>query len=294
MGRDSTIEWTTHTLNFWWGYMKVSPGCEHCYAETFSKRVGRNIWGPAKMTERWRTTGPWRDILKWDKAAKGQGIRQRVFCQSMSDFFEDHPQLDPWRTEACAILESLEWLDVQLLTKRPENVRRMVPAHWWANWPAHVWIGTSVEDQKRADERIPHLLDIPARIRFLSCEPLLGPLKIRLHLESRLQYYFPVSAYGQAEEYTTERIHWVIVGGESGPHARPFRVEWGIDLMEQCDAAGVPFFWKQMGDHLIDRHGERIRLAHKGGDWSEWPEEFRVREWPQGPKGAPAVATERN
>lgn len=281
MAENSKIQWTTHTINFWWGCMKVSPGCEHCYAETFSKRVGRNIWGPAKTTERWRTKGPWRDILKWDKDAKAAGVRRRVFCQSMSDFFEDHPQLDPWRFEACAILESLEWLDVQLLTKRPENVRHMVPARWLRNWPANIWIGTSVEDQANADKRIPELLKVPARIRFLSCEPLLGPIDLGrsipcgYYCDGNFHVDHPFWSWGIASP-----IHWVIAGGESGPHARPFRVEWGVSLMEQCDAAGVPFFWKQMGDHVIDRHGERIRLAHKGGDWSEWPEELRVREWP--------------
>jgi protein gp37 len=284
MGENSKIEWCDHTWNGWWGCQKVSPGCEHCYAETFSKRVGRNIWGPAKTTERWRTQGPWHDIRKWDAQAKREGVRRRVFCQSMSDFFEDHPQVAPWRKEAFGLLESLEWLDVQLLTKRIENVRRMVPASWLQSWPAHVWMGTSVEDQVRADERIPHLLQIPAPVRFVSAEPLLGPVDLGHAIPCG---YYCDEAVGHVDHpfWTpgiASPIQWVIVGGESGPHARPFHVEWGVDLMSQCADAGIAFFWKQMGDHLIDRHGERIRLkAAKGSDWAEWPEELRVREFPE-------------
>jgi protein gp37 len=285
MAENSSIEWTDHTVNFWWGCMKVSPGCEHCYAETFSKRVGRNIWGPSKTTERWRTKGPWRDILKWDRKAKEAGIRQRVFCQSMSDFFEDHPQVDPWRREAIEILGSLEALDVQLLTKRPENVADMVPASWMEQWPTHIWIGTSVENQETADKRIPELLKVPAAVRFLSCEPLLDQVLLDDGCNSWLTCYGKQieGECCESRAVSGECFHgidWIIAGGESGHSARPFNIMWAAHLMGQCADAGVPFFMKQMGDHLIDRHGERIRLGKKGGDWNEWPEELRVREFP--------------
>lgn len=235
MGEKTKIEWCDHTVNFWWGCLKVSPGCEHCYAETFSKRVGRNIWGPAQTTERWRTKRAWADCLKWDAKAQAENIRRRVFCQSMADFFEDHPQVEPWRKEAFEILESFKGLDVQLLTKRPENVLQMVPVAWRKEWPKHVWIGTSIEDQKRADERIPELLKIPAAIRFLSCEPLLGPVVLPPSWDS----FEPDNL-----------IDWVIAGGESGPSARVCHVDWVRSLRDQCRAAGTPFFFKQWGMFL--------------------------------------------
>ena len=266
MAKNSAIEWTNHTLNFWWGCLKVSPGCENCYAETFSKRVGRKSWGPPQTTDRWRTKGPWRDVLKWDAAARAEGVRQRVFCQSMSDFFEDHPQVADWRAEACQILERLTNLDIQLLTKRPENIKRMVPAHWLTDWPAHIWIGTSVENQETADQRIPHLLAIPAMVHFLSIEPLLGSIDL-LDVDGR------------------ELIDWVIVGGESGPKARPMDPDWVRGLREQCLSAGIPFFFKQWGEYgpvfnsyTTKSGSDMVRLGKKeagrlldGVEWSEFP-----------------------
>ncbi len=248
--------------------MKISPGCQHCYAETFSKRVGRNIWGPAATTERWRTKGPWRDVLKWDAAAKAEGIRRKVFCQSMSDFFEDHPQLVDWRNEAIEILEQLEWLDVQLLTKRPENIGGMVPV-WWTKvqWPAHIWVGTSVENQAAADERIPYLLEIPAKVRFLSCEPLLGPIDFR-KVPGFNRIGLNLSGW------------WCIVGGESGHNARPMHPDWARSLHQQCSSAGVAFHFKQWGEwhpvaalygdddftFLLDEFSDnRIKLLGKDG-----------------------------
>lgn len=289
MAENSKIEWTDHTFNGWWGCMKVSEGCQHCYAETFSKRVGRNIWGPAATTERWRTKGPWRDILKWDKRAKADGVRRKVFCQSMSDFFEDHPQLVSWRNEATEILEQLEWLDVQLLTKRPENIARMTPAFWTRyQWPAHVWIGTSVENQEAADKRIPELLKVPAAIRFLSCEPLLGPVDISTigsfglgqclecagagetsgHYGRSDGIDWCASCLGKGEDPDAV-VSWVIVGGESGHHARPMQIEWAQSLSEQCRAAGVAFFMKQLGGAIDKRH-----------DITAFPPDLQVREFP--------------
>lgn len=177
MGETTNISWTDHTFNPWWGCQRVSPGCERCYAETLAvKRRKLDVWGPT--TERKRTAGPWRDLPKWDRAAKRDGVRRRVFCASMADIFEDHPMVGPWRAEALALLAACDGLDVQLLTKRPQNILAMVPPAWRDEWPAHVWVGTTVEDQRRAEERIPHLLRVPARVRFLSCEPLLEPLDL--------------------------------------------------------------------------------------------------------------------
>lgn len=232
---NSKIEWTDSTCNFWWGCFKVSDGCKNCYAETLSSRYGKRIWGPASTTEREKTKGPWRDILKWDAAAKRAGVRSKVFVQSMSDFFENHHQLITWRNAATEILEQLEWIDVQLLTKRPENILHMVPASWRVNWPKHIWIGTSVENQEAADKRIPHLLEVDADVHFLSCEPLLGPVDIN--------------------EYWPD-IEWVIVGGESGHNARPMHPKWVSNLADHCQERGVKFFFKQWGE-FVGGHGSK-------------------------------------
>lgn len=242
---NSKIEWTDHTFNPWWGCIKVSPGCEHCYAETFSKRTGHNIWGPAKTTQR-RLFGDkhWAEPLKWNKAAEAAGKRQRVFCASMADVFEDHPQAVGERQKLFGLIERTPALDWLLLTKRPENIMGMLPDPWLYRCssteervdriPDNVWIGTSVEDQANADKRIPELLKIPARIRFLSCEPLLGPINLRL----------PAAHY-----YSGERIAWIIAGGESGHHARPMHPDWARSIRDQCIAAGVPFHFKQFGEY---------------------------------------------
>lgn len=265
MGKETGILWTDSTLNFWWGCHKVSPGCTNCYAETFSKRVGRDIWGPAQTTERWRTKAPWRDCLKWDKEAKSEGKRRKVFVQSMSDFFEDHPQVESWREKAIKILEGFEWLDIQLLTKRPENILKMVPTSWHQNWPGHIWIGTTAENQEYADKRIPYLLRVPARVRFLSVEPMLEPIdltampyrdsrgsNIYLNVLSGRYDVIPTNhgAYFWKGEDSIGHIHWVITGGESGHNARPCHPEWVRSLRDQCQTANVAFFHKQWGEWL--------------------------------------------
>lgn len=251
--KNTKISWATGTTNFWWGCVKVSAGCENCYAETFSKRTGRNIWGPAKTTERWRTAAPWKDIVKWDAEAGAKGERIRVFVQSMSDFFEDHPQVEEWRREAVLILERLKSTDILLLTKRPENVEGMVPSRWLHDyWPPHIWMGTSVENQKLADKRIPTLLRIPAYIHFLSCEPLLGA--IDLHYVGTEDWDVLNGWKAQAKNTVgwanTSRIDWVIAGGESGPGARPMNANWGRQLRDQCVESDVAFHFKQWGEHI--------------------------------------------
>ena len=234
MSKTTHIGWTDHTANFWWGCQRVSPGCEHCYAEELATtRRKLKVWGPPKTTERLRMKGVWSDVPKWNREAIRDGVRRRMFVSSMADVFEDHPQVAPWRSEALALLETCTSLDVQLLTKRPENIRGMVPAHWLESWPAHVWVGTTVEDQKRAEERIPHLLRVPARVRFLSCEPLLEAIDIESHLNVR-------------------DVDWVIVGGESGSDARPFDIAWARSIISQCRDASVPVFMKQLGARPVD------------------------------------------
>lgn len=265
MGQNSTIEWTHHTFNPWWGCLKVSPGCQHCYAETMSTRYGHNVWGPAKTTER-RTFGDkhWAEPLKWNKAAQAAGERHRVFCASMADVFEDHPALIKERGRLWNLIAQTPWLDWLLLTKRPERANYEAP--WGSEaypWPVNVWLGTSVENQEEADRRIPELLKVPAAVRFLSCEPLLGPVDLTQIAPYELKTawrHMDALAGGYWERHKRDSewirtadgpaIHWVIVGGESGAQARPMHPAWARSLRDQCQAAGVAFHFKQWGEHV--------------------------------------------
>lgn len=254
MAQDSKIEWTDHTFNPWWGCQRVSPGCEHCYAETLAHRYNFRVWGPAKTTERRAMSkGYWHQPLKWDKAAREAGKRARVFCASMADVFEDHPQVEGWRADLWDLIRLTPSLDWLLLTKRPENVLRMAPESWLGGFPDNVWVGTSCEDQRRADERIPHLLRVPSRVHFLSCEPLLGPVDLSPWMSFEGTY--EKAEWLLAKYHSSQPIDWVICGGESGPGARPMHQRWARILRDQCQAAGIAFHFKQ--------HGEWIG----GGDW---------------------------
>ncbi|MAQ82274.1 MAG: hypothetical protein CMH12_03465 [Maritimibacter sp.] len=225
MGANSKIEWTTHTFNPWWGCTKVSEACKHCYAEAWAKRVGQNIWGP-KPERRQLSDGHWRQPIKWNNEAKDTCERPRVFCASMADVFEDRDELTPLRDRLFDLIEATPNLDWLLLTKRPQNVASMV--RWEQDWPENVWLGTTVELQHRADELLPYLAAVPARVRFISAEPLLGPIEIETWLKSS--------------------IDWVITGGESGPKARPASPEWFRSLHAQCMRSETAFHFKQWGD----------------------------------------------
>jgi|SRR5581483_7630515 len=269
MAKNSGIAWTDDTANFWWGCVKVSPGCENCYAETLSKRVGMDIWGPAKTTQREYKKAVWRDLIKWDRESRESGTRRKVFVQSMSDFLEDHPQVVDWREEAKRLMVSLTNTDILMLTKRPENAERFL-GDWFKNWPAHVWFGVSTENQEMADKRIPLLLQVPAQVLWLSVEPQLGLIDLR-------KYLFPVSTVSWGSGYDDwdfdvdpSPINWVVVGGESGVHCRPFDIEWARELRQECAEAEVAFFMKQLGGHPDKRH-----------NLEQFPEDLRVREFPR-------------
>lgn len=225
MGANSKIEWTTHTFNPWWGCTKVSEACKHCYAHTWAKRVGQDVWGE-KVERRLLSDNHWKQPLKWNREAEGSEDRPRVFCASMADVFEDRDELIAHRDRLFDLIEQTPNLDWLLLTKRPQNVKAM--ARWSDDWPDNIWLGTTVELQKRAEELLPYLAEIPAKVRFISAEPLLGPLKI--------------------EQWLGSTIDWVITGGESGPKARPASPNWFTDLHAQCMKNEVAFHFKQWGD----------------------------------------------
>lgn len=253
MAENSKISWTDHTFNPWWGCTRVSPGCQHCYAETFAKRTGHDVWG--KGGER-RFFGDkhWAEPLKWDRAAGEAGRPALVFCASMADVFEDRRDLDAERDRLWTLIRKTPHLIWLLLTKRPENVLEFVPCGWWdldeGEWPTNAWIGTTVEDQQRADERIPHLAHIPAPVRFLSCEPLLGYVDLINHVEN---------------------VDWVIAGGESGPGHRPLDLDNARRLRQQCTAWDVPFFFKQVGGQHPTSGGDLL----DGVQHHAWPEAAR-------------------
>src|SRR6185503_6781460 len=253
MGSKTSISWCDFTFNPWHGCQKVSPGCDRCYAMTLVERLGwvdggadgkYRIWGPPKTTLR-RLFGAkhWSEPLRWNQQAEQAGERRRVFCASMADVFEDHPGVGSDRLQLWQLISSTPMLDWLLLTKRPENVREMVPSHWWSNgFPKNVWLGTSVETQQYAAIRIPILLRLPAAVRFLSCEPLLGPLDLRpwltplgMAVNGRVAIECE-HGYDACPECDSgpPLIQWVIAGGESGAGHRPMSVHWVESLRDQC------------------------------------------------------------
>lgn len=236
------ITWAHYTFNPWWGCTVVSPACDHCYAETFAHRLSLDLWGRDAGR---RTFGDkhWNDPLRWNRRAERDGVRRRVFCASMADVFEKHDDLNGHRARLWALIEATPHLDWLLLTKRPENILTMVPDGWVSvvapclpEWPSNAWIGTTVENQRYADLRLPKLIDVPAPVRFISYEPALGPLDLTPWIAD---------------------LQWVIAGGESGPHARPSHPRWFRDVQQQCAAAAVAFHFKQWGEYAP---------AHRIGD----------------------------
>ncbi len=255
MTTNSNIEWTHHTFNPWVGCSKIHTGCKFCYAEELADHRFGKLWGVkwGPQGTRSRTSAEnWRKPLEWNRKAEKVGERHRVFCASLADVFEDRPELVDLRAELFALIDTTQQLDWLILTKRPENVRRMWPDN---RYRENVWLGTSVSDQMTANvwtERLIHLRDLTF-ILFLSVEPLLGPVKIP-HLD---------------------QLDWVIVGGESHRSAKTARRcddESLRDVVEQCRSAKVAVFVKQLGTRKDLKH-------KKGGDMAEWPADLRVREF---------------
>lgn len=394
MAENSKISWTHHTFNPWMGCAKVSPGCKHCYAETLvTGRMGLPVWG-AHADRKITADSTWKEPYRWQKKARAAGERHRVFCASLADVFEPRPELAPVRARLFSMIESTPDLDWLLLTKRPERMAQLAAEAGWCEWwPSNVWAGTTAENQEEADRRIPHLLQVPAKVRFLSCEPLLGPLDLvgwadrapaappealrgkgwddyawedwiplstREHIEkfwgpkmgrgpyewlrdhvnqgmprtgSRVTVEREPLGWGSVDkmtppgagvtgryvhcwnnigrlitdegesiptggggcsgwlsgwyEKTTDsyqpKLHWVIVGGESGPGARPFDLAWARSLRDQCSRKlqrKIAFFMKQAGSRPVDG-GAPLKLRDsKGGDLAELPADLRVQQFP--------------
>lgn len=224
MAETSKIEWTDATFNPWVGCQKVSPGCDHCYAEGWAKRSGMVQWGP--HAERRRTSDAnWKKPVKWAKDARAAGVRRKVFCASLADVF-DNQAADLWRSDLFALIEDTPELDWLLLTKRPENIAKMIWPKWDSGLPRNIWLGTTAEDQPRYDHRWPLLARVPAAVRFISYEPAIGPIT-DLYSGSDLP-------------------DWLIMGGESGHGARLMEPRWASYMRDYCAKVGVAFFMKQM------------------------------------------------
>ena len=262
MGKNSAISWTNHTWNPWVGCFKVSAGCKNCYFYRDSKRYGND---PKEI----RVTKPatFNAPLKWARTDPGL-----VFMCSWSDFFLTEVAQEV-REKAWDIIRTTPQNTYQILTKRPENILGMLPADWGAGWP-QVWLGVSVENQEMANLRILQLLYVPAHLRFLSVEPLLGPMTLRyVQYKDWVEINVLADTRGVRRPHAHEvpRISWVVCGGESGPGARPMNPQWAIDIKDECGEAGVPFFMKQMGGWPNTRH----RLE-------DMPLDLQLREFPVG------------
>ena len=224
MAEKTEISWTDSTFNPWIGCQKVSAGCDNCYAETLmDKRYHKVQWGP--HGERKRTSAAnWHQPIRWNKNAidfqAAHGHRQRVFCASLADVFDNQAH-ESWRSDLFVLIKNTPQLDWLLLTKRPENIAKMVRFED-PDMPTNIWLGTTCEDQPAYDRRWPILSRIPCSVKFISYEPAIGPLKV-----------------------TGLYPSWIICGGESGHGYRDMPLQWARDLRDQCARLGIPFFFKQ-------------------------------------------------
>ncbi|KVP19422.1 hypothetical protein WJ85_08010 [Burkholderia ubonensis] len=292
MSENTKIEWCDHTFNPREGCQKVGPGCDHCYAETRNARFGGGTainWGPGAPRRR---TSPanWRKPLAWEAAHAeffaARGRRQRVFCASLADVFDN--AVDPaWRRDLFELIASTPNLDWLLLTKRIGNVAEMLRGIDVDRLPDNVWLGATIVNQAEADRDIPKLLAVPARVRFLSMEPLLGRVTLRnlpigAHHE---ELHFPLEHDRFDSLSVPNGINWVIAGGESGHGARPMHPDWARSLRDQCASAGVPFLFKQHGEWAPgsgDFGAGRFETAAIARDGRVAPGGYRVEDYPAG------------
>ena len=243
MGKNSKIDWTDHTWNCWQGCKKVSAGCQNCYMFRDKKRYGQD---PDKVIRSKPAT--FNKPMTWKDPAM-------VFVCSWSDFFIE--EADAWRYMAWDIIRNSPQLIFQILTKRPERIMDHLPSDWGEGYP-NVWLGVTAENQEMADLRIPPLLFIPAAKRFVSCEPLLGPVNLD-----------QLNTFTNIPEFVNSllSLDWVIAGGESGPSCRHMDPAWALDIKDDCFFWDVPFFMKQMSGNT-----KALREAI--------PEDLLIREFP--------------
>ena len=293
MAKVTNISWAHSTFNPWIGCTKVSPACDNCYAEGVAKRMGKKLWG--KDADRFFTMeNYWEAPLRWNEEAGRRSEPWRVFCGSLCDVMEDRRDLDGRREMLFELIEATPNLTWLLLTKRPENFLKLTPEEWNHPhaWPKNAWAMTTAENQRRLDERLPHLLKVPTEVRGLSIEPLLGPIVLPdtalpctacrgrgygLPFFSA-DYCEPCDAclqraraldggslLGPGKYAKFDTIHWVIVGGESGGKARPMHPAWVRSLRDQCAKHRVAFHMKQWGEWRSPESGEAYDTTNGSG-----------------------------
>lgn len=255
MGKKSKIGWTHGTFSGWGGCAKVSPGCANCYAERedTTRHYTTDGWGVGKP-RKLATDEYWKKPIEWNREAAANHTRMMVFTASISDVFDTEVPIE-WLARLLDLIRVTPSIDWQVLTKRIEQVISRLEATaslqpvgsalhdwieaWLGGWaPANIWMGTSVEDQERMDERIFHLLTIPATRRWLSLEPLVGPVTVGEFLGSG-----PLKPWLKGA-----KVDWLVVGGESGPRARPLHPEWVYNLIDESRLHKTPLFFKQWGE----------------------------------------------
>lgn len=252
--KNTKIEWCHHTVNLWTGCTHVHAGCDNCYAEALSNRFGQQVWG--NDSKRLRTKNPFAILQTLQRAAKKANEVHRVFIGSMMDIFEKPmPLLNPVEAHfeitddiRQELFTQITWDDGSLypnlmflfLTKRPSNIKKYVPAGWLDEPPKNVMYGVSVSDQESYDTLVNQLVTVPGK-HFLSIEPLLGPIKMRLyeHIPTKKGVAMPMNYH----------IDWIIVGGESGHNARPMHPDWVRSIRDQCEDYHIPFLFKQWGEY---------------------------------------------
>jgi protein gp37 len=284
MGETTGIGWTDHTANFWWGCSEVGKdtGCDNCYARIFSERMGKAKWGDHEP--RMRTSKHvWDQLDRWNKkAATDPSYGRKVFTLSMGDFFENHPDLPPWRAEAWQRIKRCPQLRFQILTKRGPNISKMLPEDWGAAY-AHVGFMVTVINQREADRDVPRLLQLKRDRNVtwvgLSIEPMCGALTFDKRGWLR-------SNEGGRDE--PPYLDWIILGGESAkrgteayPKCRPYDMDAALDLITEVKKKSTcAVYHKQMGSKPI-YHGQPFDAGHwKGEDSAYWPDEFKVQEFP--------------
>ena len=265
MGKKSAIQWTEATWNPFHGCKKVSQGCKFCYMYRDKERYKQD---PTKVI---RSKANFDAPLKWKEP-------KLIFTCSWSDWFIE--EADAWRPELWEIIKKTPQHTYQILTKRPERIKQCLPLDWVGGYP-NVWIGVSVEDQEAAELRIPILSDVPAAIRFLSIEPLIGP--VDLFSESLKGKTWTPALGDDIVPMLRDSIDWIIVGGESGNETgkyqyRECKLEWIYQVVADCRVSSVPVFVKQFGTHLQKALGMKER---HGGDIDEFPSALRIREFPK-------------
>lgn len=283
MAENTKIEWADSTANLWIGCTKISPACDHCYAERdWDIRRKWVTWGP--HGDRYYAKAGWQLLRRLQKAAAANGgvdpelgRRRRVFVNSLSDTFDNHKSI-LWRNEAFALFEECRHVIIMLVTKRPENVMKMVPSHWVANWPENVWLICTAENQKRAEHVFAEMgkIKAPIRMRGLSMEPLLEPVKLT-DLRPDGDNFVVNALNGKGKHMLgmqahTAKLDWVILGGESGGHARKTELSWIEAIVDDCLQHGTPVFVKQLG----------IRHGKSHGDITTFPDALRMRLFPRG------------